>query len=45
LPSTDVRTAELEQLELGEQLTLWTDDAWLDDDGELSARPGWWWAQ
>lgn len=39
----DVRTAELELLELGEDLTLWTDGAWLED-GELSAAPGWWWA-
>lgn len=35
---------ELDHLEHGEDLEPWTDGAWLDDAGELSAAPGWWWA-
>lgn len=32
---------ELGRLELGpDPVRVW-DDAWLDDDGELSAAPGW----
>jgi hypothetical protein len=30
-----------EDLELGPDVTSSWDDAWLDDDGELSAAPGW----
>jgi hypothetical protein len=44
MPDTDVRMlAELDRLEHGEDLNPWTDGAWLDDAGELSATPGWWW--
>jgi hypothetical protein len=36
--------AERDHLELGADLVDTCDDAWLDDAGELSAAPGWWWA-
>jgi hypothetical protein len=32
---------ELDRLELGPDPAGAWDDAWLDDDGELSAAPGW----
>jgi hypothetical protein len=32
---------ELDRLELGPDPARVWDDAWLDDDGELSAAPGW----
>jgi hypothetical protein len=35
---------ELDRLELGPDLVGAWDDVWLDQDGELSAAPGWWWA-
>jgi hypothetical protein len=35
----------LDALELGPDIADAFDDVWLDQDGELSAAPGWWWTQ
>jgi hypothetical protein len=45
MANTDPATLEeQDQLELG--IDPWEfDGAFLDYDGYLSARPGWWWAQ
>jgi hypothetical protein len=44
MANTDLATLEEQDLlELG--ISSWEfDSAWLDYDGRMSARPGWWWA-
>jgi hypothetical protein len=41
LVSRGTMLEELDRLELGPDPANAWDDAWLDDDGELSAAPGW----